>query len=501
MRRWAQAEHEGAGRPHNTSQRSRLAMDAVYLGENRFPLSDVNGLSASLFETFTRQQIPQCGELVLTFGGVDVQLKHGCGKGVKLPFDVIDDWTTLTPSRAGVKTFRGLELWVLRDVWKESSQIFRSGDGTEGSPHENIMSPVGNRQNSRRIFLAIPEEDLVLVRNSMEFFWNRSKEGLQRSPKAGSTHGRRVVSKITLRGEIKAPPIPKGRLNPIDLEGVEIRVGQTMYPSQRRGQVNLMLGPRTILGVEKKRTIRHNAQARKQWDRVVLHQGWLRKRGGGAIKRWIWRYFVLFDTPQGHFLSYYDDASDVPLFSEGRRERQLIDLCKVCFLRPEINRPRQSTTDIPPNAFTIVTTERQWTLCADSKSSLLRWLRMLSLAVDEDVAIVDDREVLFHVKVQWSPDGNQYGPECPATVHLGSMGMELKWGFPESTSPLAGYTPPMCEGTNRFPMMAAGKTKFWSFTDFYKWTLVVLHYGIPGLAIQCFTNEEFVKREVSISSY
>ncbi|CAN0537873.1 unnamed protein product, partial [Ectocarpus sp. 8 AP-2014] len=179
-------------------------------------------------------------------------------------------------------------------------------------------------------------------------------------------------------------------------------------------------------------------------------QGWLRKRGGGAIKRWIWRYFVLYDTPQGHFLAYYNDVSEVPLYDEARRERQLVDLCKVCFLRPEIGKQKLPAVALPANAFTVVTTRRQWTLAADSRTAVLEWLRMISVAVDEDVAVVDDGEIMFEVKAHWARHGGEYGPENAGTVHLGSMGMELRIGFSEAAA------------------------TFWSFTDFYKWTIVLL---------------------------
>jgi hypothetical protein len=34
---------------------------------------------------------------------------------------------------------------------------------------------------------------------------------------------------------------------------------------------------------------------------LVLHNGWLLKKGGAA-KSWLKRYFVLYKTSQGHFL-------------------------------------------------------------------------------------------------------------------------------------------------------------------------------------------------------
>ena len=490
-------------------------MDAIFLGENRSPLANLHGLGVLAPDTLTLQQKPWRGDLVLTFYGVEVQLRDDCVEDVTLPYDVIDSWTATAGSRAGSNTSSGLELYILREGSEESvdrrRRPKRGGEGgrereapqmDNGGQNIHSVSSGGSRKGFDRVFVGVDDENLAVTRNAMEFFWNRRRAELQQPPKAGSTHGRRVVSMVTLRGEEKATKPPTGRVFPVDLDGVEIRAGQEVHLSPRRGQVSLMRSPRTILGVDKKRTLRYNEQARPQWERVVLHQGWLRKRGGGAIKRWIWRYFVLFDTPQGHFLAYYDDASDVPLFSEARRERQLIDLCKVCFLRPEICQPKVAECEIPANAFTIVTTERQWTLCADSKASLMQWLRMLSMAIDEDVAIVDDGEAFYHVKVQWSPDGKQYGPERPATVHVGSMGMELRWGWSDATSP-TGYVQPMrasdgSDGGAR--LMPAGMKKFWSFTDFYKWTLVVLHDGSSGLAIQCFTDGEFATREVRVSS-
>jgi hypothetical protein len=68
------------------------------------------------------------------------------------------------------------------------------------------------------------------------------------------------------------------------------------------------------------------------WDKVVKHNGWLLKRGG-TTKSWLkvltdvpfsggdltrcvvaQRYFVLFETSQGHFLNYYAEYWDSPLY-------------------------------------------------------------------------------------------------------------------------------------------------------------------------------------------
>lgn len=66
--------------------------------------------------------------------------------------------------------------------------------------------------------------------------------------------------------------------------------------------------------------------ARETWSYVTKHQGWLCKKGGigPTGKKWLDRYFVLYSTAMGHFLSYYSDYGDSPLFSNERKERNLI---------------------------------------------------------------------------------------------------------------------------------------------------------------------------------
>lgn len=513
-------------------------MDAVFLGENRFTLSGVDGIAQSSPESPKAQNRSRYGELVLTFASLKVQFIAECERNVTYSYDEIDEWYIYVVPGTGPRPPSGFELWISPErgeqenehlqgsrrgsnlssfddiaendhaldhkakvrqeialeaqvvaVWKESNFLRGHGGVVDGDGGRDA-------RGRHRVFLSIPDEDLVLARNTMEYFWNMRRAELHLPPKAGSTHGRCVASMVTLRGEVKAPALPTGRTEPVDLNGVDIRVGQLIRHSPKRGHLNLMPSPRALLGVEKKRTLRHNDQARSQWERVVVHQGWLQKRGGGAIKRWIWRYFVLYDTPQGHFLGYYDDVSDVPLFNETRKERQLVDLCKVCFLRPEIGRQRRPGSELPPNAFTIVTTERQWTLAAASRAAVLEWLCMISVAVDEDVAVVHDGEISFEVKAHWTKSGGSFGPENAGTVHLGSMGMELRFGYSEAAA--ASLATLSANPKKRASASAnyATNVRFWSFTDFYKWTIVSLHDGARGLAVQCFTDDEFETREV-----
>ncbi len=78
-----------------------------------------------------------------------------------------------------------------------------------------------------------------------------------------------------------------------------------------------------------------SATKAKHWDSVVVHQGWLLKKGGLA-KSWIKRYAVRYRTSMGHFLCYYADFAKCPLFHDEERERRVIDLCKVTFARGRV---------------------------------------------------------------------------------------------------------------------------------------------------------------------
>jgi hypothetical protein len=117
-----------------------------------------------------------------------------------------------------------------------------------------------------------------------------------------------------------------------------------------------------------------NRAVKGHWHKVAMHQGWLLKKGGvgvGQIKSWIKRYFVLYTTSQGHFLIYYSDFTECPLFSTDRAFRNIVDLAKCTFIRPGSNKAEE--LDTPPHSFDIVTTERDWTLCAESQENVQRW--------------------------------------------------------------------------------------------------------------------------------
>jgi hypothetical protein len=224
------------------------------------------------------------------------------------------------------------------------------------------------------------------LRHTLEFFWNRYQHTHGGHVKPMSTHGRPLEIVYTLQGEVVAPPAPQGSVDIIDADGQILRPGTR----RRSNTARMMLRPSTVS---------ENLQVKKHWNKVVLHQGWLLKKGGAA-KQWMRRYFVLYSTSQGHFLSYYSDVSDAPLFGGTDRHRNVIDLAKVTFIRPVSN-----NRDAPDHSFDVVTIEREWTLCAENKINMQRWLQLITRAVDEDVAILPDDVLRFEVKTRADPTG------------------------------------------------------------------------------------------------
>jgi hypothetical protein len=177
------------------------------------------------------------------------------------------------------------------------------------------------------------------------------------------------------------------------------------------------------------------------------------------MKSWIKRYFVLYKTSQGHFLSYYSQFWDSPLYNPDRKERNLIDLCKVTFLRA-----RSKNRDAPPFSFDIATIEREWTLCADSNEDLQLWLQLIASAVDEDVAIVPDDTLSFMVKARLDPSTRLDLNDYTTVLQVSTWGVSVQ--------------KIMSMGTRK-------EIQFWCYTDFYKWYANDLlirsnHYGVSS---------------------
>ena len=126
--------------------------------------------------------------------------------------------------------------------------------------------------------------------------------------KLGSTHGRPLVTIATLSGDKPPPEAPRGQCEVVDLDGTLVRPGARMAP--RRSSAILATASAVMGGSgghgggkEAKCVPPEIREIKAHWHKVVLHQGWLLKKGGVgldviATKSWIKRYFVLYATSQ-----------------------------------------------------------------------------------------------------------------------------------------------------------------------------------------------------------
>ena len=174
----------------------------------------------------------------------------------------------------------------------------------------------------------------------------------------------------------------------------------------------------------------------------------------------------------GHFLCYYADFAKSPLYHEEERERRIIDLCKVTFVRPVSNHD-----DVPPNSFDICTIEREWTLSAESKASMQRWLQIVTRAIDEDTAIVPDDELVFTVKPRVDPSQQLVKNEYSTALKVSASGVSV------------------CAVTAADELV---ERFFWCYTDFFKWCA----RGVlsPSYAIDATRLHERRRWVVSFSS-
>ncbi|GMI26371.1 hypothetical protein TeGR_g522 [Tetraparma gracilis] len=333
---------------------------------------------------------------------------------------------------------------------------------------------------------------LLHLRHCVEFFWNQHLQinglpALQRT-----THGRGVAQVFTLQGHQDPPPVPLGTLDVLNGDG-QIVAGFSNERNRRassvgRESVDGRSSTGSVIGSGKFESIRRNTSgstarrtsffgksegpaverpgARDCWKYVTKHQGWLSKKGGigPTGKKWLDRYFVLYSTAMGHYLSYYSSHADSPLFSDKRAERNLIDLGKVTFLRPVSNQP-----DAPLYSFDVVTIEREWTLCARDEKDMQLWLQLLTTAVDEDVAIVPDDELCFEVKTLKDPSDRLIKFDYSTVIKVSAYGVSV------------GTRNNKFEYHERF---------FWCYTDFYKWS-VQNQFGKLTLFVSVFTSNDF----------
>lgn len=307
------------------------------------------------------------------------------------------------------------------------------------------------------------------VKHTLEFYWNNYQVANGRPTKLGSTHGRPILSITTLSGEsTNVEDAQFGSSDVVDQDNIVVRPGSKI--ATKRSSIDSFLSSPKEMSVVPS----ENRKVKKHWHQIVMHQGWLLKKGGigiGAAKSWIKRYFVLYKTSQGHFLVYYSDFTECPLYSLEKNHRNIVDLSKATFIRPGSSK---CDTDVPPHSFDIVTTEREWTLCAETHENVAKWLKIITRAVDEDVAILPDEDLLFKVKPINPP--NTLLPSTDYTTSLKVCSNGVSVTIPEGKDNLE------------------KEIFFWVYTDFYKW-LLTAHGGKYALQVNVFTDSSFSRRD------
>ena len=253
-----------------------------------------------------------------------------------------------------VTSARGMSVNYRSDaiiVVSDESIVYRSRGGSDMKVEFmfselldwNSVESASSRRDETGVELVIGEDAIVFfgvtfirdVKHTLEYFWNKYKvsAGQENEVKLGSTHGRPIVSMHTLSGEISPSEPPVGQTDVVDQDGIFVRPGAKMVP--RRQSIGGM-APK-----EPKMVPPENREVKRHWHKVVLHQGWLLKQGGvgvGNAKAWIKRYFVLYKTSQGHFLVYYSDFTECPMYTTEKNHRNIVDLAKVGINFPIVRR-------------------------------------------------------------------------------------------------------------------------------------------------------------------
>lgn len=426
MRDLAIARHTGSGAPTraNGSKRVVHALQHIHTGGNTFAV-----LHAYQRGTAAEHQQGELHE-------VESKLALSCG-------------THAQPGLVYVEGQRALLSFGWADVrgWVVHDRV-HAGEMTSGVE-------ITFHDNATWFFVVL---DVLHLKDAIEHFWNRHHA--PRPPKPQSTHGRDIVTVTTLHGEIAAPPKTTGDLDITDEMGTLVRSSGTAHGGVAKRKSSVY---GSMVKGKKPTGWSVNARVEKHWDSVVVHQGWLLKKGGLA-KSWIKRYAVLYRTAMGHFLCYYADFAKSPLFHDEERERRIIDLCKVTFVRPVSNHD-----DVPPNSFDICTIEREWTLSAESKTAMQRWLQVVTRAIDEDTAIVPDDELVFTVKPRVDPSQQLVKNEYSTALKVSASGVSV------------------CAVTAADELV---ERFFWCYTDFFKWS-ILHHSGKTGLQVSVFTSADF----------
>ncbi|GMI15081.1 hypothetical protein TrLO_g4140 [Triparma laevis f. longispina] len=462
MRTIALESYRGSGKPMMTenSARRALAIEHIYDGKCTFHVQTASGPGLEGYHT----------DALLCLGENDVSYYSSEGQ-------------MFSNNKTLFMAYEEIDSWEVRD-------------STNAAENSFILT----QKNSNLTFMFTLKENnwstptLLHLKHCMEFFWNQHLEHNDLPAQPHTTHGRAVARVFTLQGHKNPSPTPVGQLDIADSDGRVVVnfnernrrassvgreampvagantgggvIGSGKFESIRRNTTKGSTKRNSFFGGNNKAPAVERAGVRDIWKYVVKHQGWLTKKGGlgPTGKKWLDRYFVLYSTAMGHYMSYYSEYGDSPFFSNERKERNLIDLGKVTFIRPVSNQQ-----DAPAFSFDIVTIEREWTLCAQNENDMQLWLQLITTAVDEDVAIVPDDDLCFEVKTLKDPTDRLMKYDYSTMIKVSAWGVSV--GTKNGKS----------EYHERF---------FWCYTDFYKWS-VQNQFGKLTLFVSVFTNNDF----------
>lgn len=202
------------------------------------------------------------------------------------------------------------------------------------------------------------------------------------------------------------------------------------------------------------------------YARMFKLQGQLLKRQNARTfhlrKTWHPKFVVLFETPVGGFLCYYDKITHCPGMTEAPRERRIIDLSSVLCIRPVSSSSpvsRSSHTNSPTmHAFDVVTLYRTWTFAALEPELYEIWLHVLTECVEKHATIAPDKTLRLPVKLAMT---GHTSPTEATSLEISAHGVSF------------------CTGHEEEVVLST-----WYYTDLEKWS-VVFQQGYLCCLLKC----------------
>ncbi|KAL4087796.1 hypothetical protein PRIC1_012228 [Phytophthora ramorum] len=202
------------------------------------------------------------------------------------------------------------------------------------------------------------------------------------------------------------------------------------------------------------------------YAKMFKFQGQLQKRQNARTfhlrKAWHPKLVVLFETPVGGFLCYYDKIAHCPGMTDAPKERRVIDLSSVLCIRPvsaasPVGRNSNASTPVM-HSFDVVTLYRTWTFAALEPAEYEVWLHVLTECVEKHATIAPDKVLRFPVKLAMT---GQTSPTEATSLEISSHGVSF------------------CTGHEADVVLST-----WYYTDLEKWS-VVFQQGYTCCLLRC----------------